>query len=327
MSTDHAILVTGLDVWQTITRPVPQPGPDQALVRVALTGLCRTDLKLIRAGHRDLIVPRVPGEEVVGTIERCKGNGPAAGTRVWVYPGEWCGVCPACRAGAENLCRDMRIMGFHRDGGFARFVVVPIASLVPIPSGLADEAAVLAEPLSCCLNALDLARLSAGERLTVWGAGTAGTLIARAARARGAEVSVVEIDPQRRVRANGLDAPPTTPADVAVVAVGDPVAYQAALDHLAPRGRLVVFSGLAPAQALRPLDLNRLHYLEQTLVGAYGCGPRHGPQALELIASGAVQVADLVTHRLPLWKLAAGLDLVATRAGLKVLLDPWSPLP
>lgn len=324
---DHAILVTGIDTWQTIDRPVPQPAEGEAVVRVALTGLCRTDLKLIRSGHRDLVLPRVPGEEVVGTVLNHSGAGPAPGTRVWVYPGAWCGSCPACQSGAENLCRSMRIMGFHRDGGFARFVTVPSKSLVALPDGLPDEAAVLAEPLSCCLNALDLARLSSGERLTVWGAGTAGTLIARAARARGATVAVVEPDAARRQRALGHDQPPEQPADVAVVAVGDVAAYHAALGHLAPRGRLVVFSGLAPAAAAQPIDLNRLHYLEQTLIGAYGCAPRHGPEALALIASGAVPVRDLVTHRLPLWNLATGLDLVANRAGMKVLLDPWSPLP
>lgn len=324
-SLDHAILVSGIDAYATISREIPVPGPEEVLVRVSLTGLCRTDLKLIRSGHRDLILPRVPGEEVVGTVVH--GAGWEPGTRVWVYPGQWCGQCPACRSGAENLCRSMRIMGFHRDGGFARHVVAPSASLVVIPSDLEDAQAVLAEPLSCCLNALDLARLTAGDRLTVWGAGTAGTLLARAGRARGATVAVIDPDPQRRERSAGLLAPPAESADVAIVAVGDAAAYQQALGHLGPRGRLVIFSGLAPTVARQEVDLNHLHYHEQTLVGAYGCAPRHGPEALRLIASGAVPVADLVTHRLPLWELSTGLDLVASRTGMKVLLDPWSPVP
>jgi L-iditol 2-dehydrogenase len=91
---------------------------------------------------------------------------------------------------------------------------------------------------------------------------------------------------------------------------------------LGPRGRLVVFSGLSRDTALQPVDLNRLHYLEQTLVGAYGCSRRHGEQALDWIDSNRVAVTDLITHRLPLHELGLGLDLVRTRKAMKVLLYP-----
>lgn len=103
--------------------------------------LCRTDLKIIRHGHRDLTLPRVPGEEVVGEVVPLGGDSPiAVGDRVYVYPGVWCGVCPSCCRGAENLCRKMRIMGFHRDGGFAEYVAAPLQSLIPVPDGLRGAA-------------------------------------------------------------------------------------------------------------------------------------------------------------------------------------------
>ncbi len=119
----------------------------------------------------------------------------------------------------------------------------------------------------------------------------------------------------------GLTAPEGRQADVAVVAVGDAGAYREALATLAPRGRLVLFSGLAPASAVQGIDLNALHYHEQTLVGAYGCSLRHGRQALDLIARG-LPVADLITHRLALADLEHGLELVAQRQAMKVLLFP-----
>jgi L-iditol 2-dehydrogenase len=111
--------------------------------------------------------------------------------------------------------------------------------------------------------------------------------------------------------------------DVAVVAVGDPRAYGAAIAALAPRGRLVVFSGLLPADdaALR-VSLSAVHYHEHTFVGAYGCSFRHGVEALELLASRRLRVDDLISHRLPLAELDEGLDLVARRAGMKVHLYP-----
>lgn len=106
----------------------PRPGPQEALVKVAVAGLCRTDLKIVEAGHRDLVLPRIPAEEVVGTVCELGPNTDKRllGKRVYVYPGTSCGECGPCRSGAENLCSRMRIMGFHRDGGFAEYVATPV---------------------------------------------------------------------------------------------------------------------------------------------------------------------------------------------------------
>jgi L-iditol 2-dehydrogenase len=341
----QAVVIREVGAFEVTDMPAPEPGPGEALVRVTVTGLCRTDLKIVRHGHRDLTLPRVPGEEVVGEIVRL---GPLAtsspqgaetfapGDRVYVYPGVWCGECPSCRRGAENLCRQMRIMGFHRDGGFAEYVAAPLQSLIRVPAGLGDEEAVFAEPLSCCLNALELGGVGEGDVLGVWGAGPAGTLVSRAGALRGAAVVVVEPDARRReALTSAPGAPPEVTAhrrapglvDVAVVAVGDRRAYEAALAALAPRGRLVVFSGLLPADdaALR-VSLSAIHYHEHTLVGAYGCSFRHGVEALDLLASRRLRVDDLISHRLRLAELDEGLDLVARRAGMKVHLYP-GPLP
>jgi L-iditol 2-dehydrogenase len=320
-----SVQVVAIGRFEFREMPVQPPRENDVLIRVEVTGLCRTDLKIVRVGHRDLVLPRVPGEEVVGTVAAV-GWGVRRlkpGDRVYVYPGVWCGQCPACRAGAENLCRGMQIMGFHRDGGFGPHVTVPAQSVIPLPAGLAFDEAVLAEPLSCVLNALELGRLQAGEHIGIWGAGPAGTLLARAARALGAHPRNIEPDRRRRELIGGLEKPGDVRFDVAVVAVGDQGAYREALAHLAPRGRLVVFSGLPPDDDGPAVSFNQLHYLEQTLVGAYGCCYRHGREALALIAEGHVPVTDMISHRLPLLKLDEALSLVAARAGMKILLDPW----
>jgi L-iditol 2-dehydrogenase len=319
-----AVTVYTIGSFVREARTIPRPQAGQVLVRVAVTGLCRTDLKLIRSGHRDLVLPRVPGEEVVGVVEE---NGPGAvrnnvGTRVYVYPGEWCGHCPACRSGAENLCRAMRIMGFHRDGGFAEYVVVPEKSLLALDDTCSFADAVFAEPLSCCLNALALSRLTAGERIGIWGGGPAGTLLKRLACHMGAEAVVIEPDGERRERIGGRETAGGELFDVCIPAVGAGEAYLAACGHLAPRGRLVAFSGLPADSAHHAAEYNRLHYHEQTVVGAYGCALGHGKRALELIASGAVAVSDLVSHTLPLSALDAALELVAERRCMKIHLNP-----
>ncbi len=320
-----AIVVKEIGSFSMEDIGIPQPGNGEVLIEIAVAGLCRTDLKIIEAGHRDLVLPRVPGEEVVGTI-RAVGPGVDSshiGRRVYVYPGTSCGKCKACLQGAENLCHEMRIMGFHRDGGFASYLVAPISSTITIPPGCTFDHAVAAEPLSCCLNALELAVLKPAEMVGIWGGGPAGAFLARAATAMGARVTVIEPDVRRhRYHERALCASGDSSFDVAVVAVGSAPAYDDALAHLNPRGRLVVFSGLSGKEAKRSLDFNDIHYSEKTIVGAYGCSLRHGAQALEWIHNKKVQVDDLISHRLPLSELGRALDLVRNRSGMKILLYP-----
>ncbi len=303
---------------------IPKPGPGDVLLRVNVTGLCRTDLKLIRAGHRDLMLPRVPGEEVVGTIcELGKSVSEfSLGQRVYVYPGTSCGRCRHCRAGAENLCGDMKIMGFHRHGGFAEYVLAPVKSLIPLSDSMADEEAIFAEPLSCCLNALELANLRKGESIGIWGAGPAGALLCRASSALEAQPYVIETDERRLPPLRGYSKPPEMTFDVCIVAVGSEDAYRQALSHLNMRGRLVIFSGLSPDKSGIMIDFNQFHYCEQTITGAYGCAYRHGRAALDYIGSGEIDVRDLVSHRMPLKDLEHALRRVEKRNCMKILLYP-----
>ena len=319
-----AIVIRTLQSFEYCDVDVPALGFGEVLVKVAVAGLCRTDLKIIEVGHRDLILPRIPAEEAVGVV--CEA-GPGVdkgmlGKRVYIYPGTSCGECRACLAGAGNLCQGMQIMGFHRDGGFAEYVKTPAASLIEIPAGTAFDHAVFAEPLSCCLNALEMARAAEGDTVAIWGAGPAGTLLARAARAIGARPAVIEPDERRRLLVGGEREAPESLFDICIPAVGSESAYLEAVRHLAPRGRLVCFSGLARAGAVQGIDLNSIHYLEQSIVGAYGCSLRHGAEAIELISNGRIEVADMISHRLPLSELGQALDLVRKRAGLKILLYP-----
>jgi L-iditol 2-dehydrogenase len=320
-----AVVVENIGSFDIVDVATPRPGEGEVLIETAVTGLCRTDLKIIEVGHRDLVLPRIPGEEVVGTI-RDVGAGIATeyiGQRVYVYPGTSCGGCRACLQGAENLCRGMRIMGFHRDGGFAEFLVSPLTSTIPIPDGCAFDQAVTAEPLSCCLNALELASLRPAEKIGIWGGGPAGAFLARAAAAMGAEATIIEPDVGRHAYHGRVSIDPGDLSfDVAVVAVGSVQAYREALGHLNARGRMVIFSGLARGEADQQVDFNEIHYGEKCIVGAYGCSYRHGVQALELISSGKVEVADLISHRMPLEQLDLALDMVRKRAGMKILLYP-----
>jgi L-iditol 2-dehydrogenase len=320
-----AVIVNEIGSFKIMAVQVPEPGDGEVLIETAVTGLCRTDLKIIEVGHRDLILPRVPGEELVGTI--CAvGRGVASefiGHRVYVYPGTSCGMCKACLQGAENLCHDMRIMGFHRDGGFAEYVIAPLKSTIRIPDGCPFDHAVTAEPLSCCLNALELASIQPTDKIGIWGGGPAGAFLSRAAAAFGAKVTVIEPHLERhKYHKHVYCEPGGLFFDIAVVAIGSAQAYHEALTHLNPRGRLIIFSGLGKEHSAQIVDFNDIHYGEKSVVGAYGCSFRHGVQALELIHSGKVAVEDLISHRMPLEDLGEALDIVRNRSGMKILLYP-----
>lgn len=319
-----AIVVREIGSFAIEEIDMPKIPDDHVLIKVEVAGLCRTDLKLIRAGHHDLVMPRVPGEEVVGVI--CEKGADAGelpvGRRVYVYPGTSCGTCRYCSRGAGNLCEKMEIMGFHRHGGFAEYVMAPAASLIPVPDSLSPDEAVFAEPLSCCLNALEMAGLKQEESIGIWGGGPAGTLLQRSARAIKALPVVIDPDERRCERIGGFTKPPETMFDVCIVATGSADAYEEALSRLDKRGRLVVFSGLPPDRATVNIDFNRFHYREQGIVGAYGCAFRHSEMALEYLQKGLVEVKDLVSHRMSLWDLGDALTVVEKREGMKVLLYP-----
>ncbi len=323
--TMQAVVIREIGSFNIETVPMPTPLSGEVLVQIAVAGICRTDLKIIEVGHRDLELPCIPAEEVVGVV--CAvGNdvdNKWLNKRVYIYPGTSCGECKQCLNGAGNLCRDMRIMGFHRNGGFAEYVSAPVTSIIEIPDELPFDYAVFAEPLSCCLNALELSRLKKNESIAVWGAGPAGTLLARAAESMGAEVTIIEPDTKRGKIAGAISkVPEGVKFDVAIPAVGSAAAYNDALASLAPRGRLIAFSGLPNDKASGLVDLNQLHYYEQTCIGAYGCSYRHSIDALEYIKSSKVKVSDMVSHRMLLRDMREALDLVKKRKSMKILIYP-----
>ncbi|MCK4815276.1 alcohol dehydrogenase catalytic domain-containing protein, partial [bacterium] len=138
-------------VIRDIKRPEYSPG--EVLVKVEACSVCSTDVKIIFQGHRDLKLPRILGHEIVGTVFKTGKNvkGIKKGQRVQISPGVPCGKCRYCLKGLENMCDHMRIIGFHLNGGFAPYLLVPASGVKagiinPIPKRLSFEESCLAEP-------------------------------------------------------------------------------------------------------------------------------------------------------------------------------------
>ena len=328
--------------------PEPTAGPGDLLLRVRNCSICGTDAKIWRSGHPNLSPPRVLGHEVAGELVEVGAgvDGWSVGDRVQVIAAIPDGTCHECRHGWPTVCPNQERIGYQHDGGFAELMRVPAKVLAVdgvnrLPEGLSFAEASVAEPLSCVLNGQEQARVGKGQTLVVVGAGPIGCLHVRLARARGAaRVLLVERNRRRLELAAGLVGPDEAigaedvdtveavrkltdgrGADVIIVAAGSGRAQEDALRMAARRGTVSFFGGLPKDQPTITVDANIVHYREVGIVGANGSSPDHNRQALELIASGAVPVADLITHRVPLERTVEGIHTVARGEAIKVTVE------
>ena len=319
--------------------PRPAIGPGELLLRVRGCGLCGSDIAKIVAP--DTRGPAVFGHEVVGdVIEAGDGvAGFAAGDRVVAAHHVPCGDCHYCRRGSASMCRAFKASNLD-PGGFAEFVRVPPANVrhatFRIPEHLTDEEASFVEPLACCLRAVDRARVEPGDTAVVVGLGSIGCLFTQLLVRAGA--AVVGADPllARAVLARELGAAeagePQAAAKAArelsegrgadhVVITGggaDVLGWAAALAR--DGGAIHYFAG-GPGDAL-PLPLATLYHRELTITTTYSSSPATLARAFWLLAAGKVEVERLITHRLPLERLAEGVDLMRRREALKVYVTP-----
>ena len=329
--------------------PEPTAGPAELKLRVRNTSTCGTDLKIFRHGHHHIDPPRVIGHEIAGEVVEVGSEvgGWAAGDRVQVIAAIPCGECPDCLRGWMTICPNQLSMGYHFEGGFAEYMIVPanvlkVDGVNRIPDGVTYAEASVAEPLACVLNGQELARVGDGDTVVVVGAGPIGCLHVRLARARGAEnVHMVELNRGRLDMAANLVKPDAAicaaevdpiqavleltggrGADVVITASAAGKTQEDALKMVARRGRISFFGGLPKDNPIIACDSNLVHYRELTIVGANGSSPDHNKKALELIATGAVPVADLITHHLPLEKVLEAIDVVAGGTAIKVTIEP-----
>lgn len=316
-------------------QPVPPIGPRDVLLDVAVCGVCGTDLHIVDGDFPLLPAPRVLGHEYAGTV-RAIGSAVtsvAVGQRVAVEPTSSCGACFYCREGLPLLCQ--RRTPHH--GGLGEYAVVPETVVFPLPPNVSLEAAALAEPLSCCLHAINLANIRPGYRVAILGAGAMGLLLLQLARRAGAtRVLVSDLAPARRamaarlgadlvvdpaaedVRAAALDLSAGIGVDVALEAVG---ARQTVLDCLAlpRRAGTAVLVGVAPPGLevpLRPYDVyERALTIKGSFIRAY-----EFQRAVELLPF--LELEPLITDQFPLAEAPAALEHVRARKGIKTVVRP-----
>ena len=238
-----------------VDRDLPAPRAGQLLVKVRACGVCRTDLHLVAGELAPVPLPIVPGHEVVGVVERIGDGlaGFAVGDRVGVpWLGYSCGACRFCRAGRENLCVEARFTGYHRDGGYAEYMVADARYAFPLPDCYGD---VEAAPLLCAgLIGYRSYRMAGDvQRLGLYGFGAAAHLIAQVAVQEGREVYAFTRPGDEAAQRFALSlgavwsgasiAPPPRPLDAAIIFAPAGPLVPEALSHVSPGG-VVVCAGI-----------------------------------------------------------------------------------
>lgn len=316
------------------------PGEGEVVVRVEACGVCGTDAHIYR-GEFPARFPLVAGHEFAGVVERT-GPGVASlrvGDQVVVDPNVSCGVCRPCRRGLVHLCRDLFAYGVTADGGFATHCLLPARQCYRFPAHLPFPVAAMAEPVACCVHGIERAGIRPGEVVVLIGAGMIGLILLQLALLQGAAFTIVsEFAELKRTLAAGLGAARVVDpqredlaqvvhkvtegvgADVVIDCVGGATTAQQALELVGEGGRVLLF-GVAPESdqvALRPYDVYRR---EITLTGSF-TNPFTHASALGLLASGRVQVADMISHEMGLDEVQQAVHLLESRQATKIVIRP-----
>ena len=331
-------------------RPEPAPAADNLIVRVRACAICGTDLKLATIGNPRCHPPRIIGHEMIGEIVHAGADvrGFAPGERITLATTVACGNCPYCDRGLGNMCPNAKPISYDFDGAFAPFIAIPAMALaggnvIKVPDVVPDDAATLSEPLSCAINAQELAGVRAGDRVLIVGGGPLGALHAEVAKALGAaDVMVVQRSEPRlallrklrdlrvidgsaedvaavvKERTEGLGA------DVVIVCAPSREAQEQAIGLARKGGAISLFASLPKGASDITLDSRIIHYGELRLVGASDSRPEHVTRAVQMMAAGKIDWERLITHRLPLAEIHAGLRLMQEKQSLKVVIYPVS---
>jgi len=260
--------------FELIEREVPEPGFDQALVRVHACGICHSDVLAKEGGFPGVSHPLVPGHEIAGVIEALGVGvrGWEAGQRVGVgWFGGNCGYCEPCRRGQLIDCVNMEIPGITIDGGYADYVVVKASALALIPDELSAEDAA---PLLCAgvttFNALRHSGARGGDPVAILGVGGLGHLGVQFAAKLGLETVAIARGAEKEELARRLgarhyiDSTSQDPAEeltrlgganVILATVTSAAAMSAVIGGLRPRGRLVVVGASMEPMQVPPVML------------------------------------------------------------------------
>ena len=331
---NRAAVMTGPENIVVQERPEPEPGPQEAVVRVEAVGVCGSDTAYYKVGRiGDYVVdgPIILGHEVAGQVVQVGTDvtNVDVGDRVAIEPGTPCRNCHECMAGRYHLCPALVFLAPPPyDGALLEKLTIDSRNLYPMPEEMTYEQGALLEPLSVGIWGCKRAGLQGGDDVLVTGGGPVGLLAAASARALGAgSVTVTDLSDFRLELARGMgfhtersDAPTAERFDVLLECSGAPGVLGEAMRRLRPAGRAAMI-GMPKEEAIGlPLSQLNVNELTLSLVNRYN---HTWPLAIELVSSGRIDVTPLVTHHFPLAETADALTLGSrVKDSVKAVIHP-----
>jgi len=310
---------------EEIDSPVCADG--EALVRVHAAGICGSDMAIFTGKHPRAKPPLVMGHEFAGEILEIQPGAIetplAVGDKVTAYPLLMCGECLACRSGFSHVCRDLKLIGIDRDGGFAEYVSVPLDLIVKFPDALSFDQGALIEPLAVAVHALEMAGKPDWQNAVVIGCGPIGLLVGWCLQYAGIEnLLLCDISPQRVRRAAGFNFQVINSendnlvdrvtemtqgegADIVFECAGSAPAALQMCDLVRPRGKIIMVS---VHKEPHPVDLRAITFKEISMVGTRVYTRSDFQRAVEMMPELPYQ--HVISHRFGLERGAEGFDIM-----------------
>ena len=298
--------------------PIPEITKGESLIKVYYTGICNTDLEILK-GYMGFT--GIPGHEFVGEVVKAPENKSLVGKRVVGEINIACGQCDLCRAGKRKHCRNIRTLGINNyDGAFAEYMKFPVENLHPVPDEIPNTIATLVEPLAAAFQVLEQAHIKPTDRVCVIGDGKLGLLISIVLQYSGIHHVLIGKHPERakevipEVEAllpselKGLE----NSFDVVVEATGNAKVFTSAIDLTAPTGTLVLKSTFASGENL---NLSPVVVKELNIVGSR-CGPFE--PAIAFLKSQHEKLEGMISGIFPFDEYQRAFE--ATKGSLKILL-------
>ncbi len=307
-----AALITGLNNIEIREIPEPVLPSGGVIVKMLSAAICGTDVKMLINGHRDLVLPRIPGHEGAGVVIDTDNERFQKGDVVAVYPGIYCGKCLNCLDDHTSRCESIKIYGFNQDGLFREFVPFKsdeISSLIHVTASRNIAELALAEPLACCISAFNKVHVKNGSALII-GAGSVGSIFAEFLLSKGfGEVVIVDrerrkLDGQIPVNAKVIEADVksiesslnaqnnTRGFDLIVPCCPDGLNWDF-WRFMKSGASAILFSGNNRGMGINNIDMNEIHYRELVLTGSYGCNACDFRDAIRMIENDEIDLSFL----------------------------------
>lgn len=328
-------------VWMIKDAPIPVCGPNDVLIRIKKTSICGTDVHIYKWddwAQKNVPVPLIIGHEYVGVVEDFGSEVThlKKGQRVTGEGHLVCGHCRNCRAGKRHLCKNTIGLGYHVQGCFAEYMVLPQSNIFPLPDNIPDDLAAIFDPLGNAVHTA-LSFDMVGEDVLITGAGPIGMMAAAICKHVGARhIVVTDINPWRLEMARKMGATRvvdvskeklsdvtkelgmTEGFDVCLEMSGAPSAFNDILDNIIMGGKIALL-GIPPGSLA--IDWNKVIFKGLVIKGIYGREMYETWYKMMTMVQSGLDIAPVITHHFGVDDFQKGFDAMLSGQAGKVILD------